>query len=40
MMEDVQGAHVLRFLAHNEEEGVEELRELGEVIPPSRVGHP
>lgn len=38
-MDDVQGGHVLVLLAQDEEQSVEEFRELTEVIPPTRVCH-
>ena len=39
VVDDVQGAHVVVLLPHDEEEGVKELGELGEVVPPGGVGH-
>lgn len=40
VVNDVQRRHLTSFFAHHEEERIEELRELGEVVPPTRVHHP
>ena len=40
VVDDVQQRNVLVFLAQDEEERVEELGELGEVVPPGGVRHP
>jgi hypothetical protein len=39
VVDDVQRRHVVELLARQEEEGVEELGELAEEVPPRRSGH-
>lgn len=39
MVDDVQGGHVLVLLPQDEEQRVEELGELGDVVPPARSRH-
>lgn len=39
VVDDVQGGHLVVPLAHDEEERVKELGELGEEVPPTAVGH-
>ena len=39
VVDDVEGADVVVLLPQDEEHGVEELGELGEEVPPRRVGH-
>ena len=40
MVDDVQCGDVLVLLPEDEEQGVKELCELGEEVPPAGVGHP
>ena len=40
VVDDVQRRHVLKLLPRQEEEGVEELGELAEEVPPRGCGHP
>jgi len=35
----MEGGHVIELLARQEEEGVEELGELAEEVPPGSAGH-
>lgn len=39
MVDDVQSRHVAVFLSQNKEQSVEELRELGKVVPPTSSCH-
>lgn len=39
VMNDMECGHLIVPLAHNEEEGVEELCEFGEEVPPAAMGH-
>ena len=39
VVDDVKGGHVVELLARQEEEGVEELGELAEEVPPGGTGH-
>lgn len=38
VVDDVEGGNVVVFLSKNEENGVEELGELGNVVPPASSG--
>ncbi len=40
VVNDVQRRHVIKLLSRQEEEGVEELGELAEEVPPGGAGHP
>lgn len=40
VMNDVQRRHLTSFFTHHKEERIEELCELREVVPPTRMHHP
>ena len=36
----MEGGDLIELLAHDEEDGVKEINELGEEVPPSNTEHP